>query len=105
MTTRGKRLKLEDIPVMNLGRYMLDKMKNFKDQEALVSTLYLFGMSYLSLVFAWGNSIDPDQTPQNAASDQGLNCLSGIVQEPVSGSFVPWSYKLCKVAGSPYACM
>ena len=24
---------------------------------------------------AWANSIDPDQTPQNAASDQGLHCL------------------------------
>ena len=25
---------------------------------------------------AWANSVDPDQTPQNAASDQGLHCLS-----------------------------
>ena len=25
---------------------------------------------------AWANSVDPDQTPQNAASDQGLRCLS-----------------------------
>ena len=24
---------------------------------------------------AWANSVDPDQTPQNAASDQGLHCL------------------------------
>ena len=24
------------------------------------------------------NSVDLDQTPQNAASDQGLHCLSGI---------------------------
>ena len=24
---------------------------------------------------AWPNSVDPDQTPQNAASDQGLHCL------------------------------
>ena len=24
---------------------------------------------------AWANSGDPDQTPQNAASDQGLNCF------------------------------
>ena len=23
----------------------------------------------------WTNSVDPDQTPQNAASDQGLHCL------------------------------
>ena len=26
------------------------------------------------------NSVDPDQTPQNAASVQGLNCLSLIQQ-------------------------
>ena len=26
------------------------------------------------------NSVDPDQTPQNAASDQGLHCLSFIQQ-------------------------
>ena len=24
---------------------------------------------------AWANSLNPDQTPQSAASDQGLNCL------------------------------
>ena len=24
---------------------------------------------------AWSNSVDPDQTPQNAASDLGLHCL------------------------------
>ena len=24
---------------------------------------------------AWANSVDQDQTPQNAASDQGLHCL------------------------------
>ena len=23
----------------------------------------------------WANSVDPDRTPQNAASDQGLHCL------------------------------
>ena len=26
----------------------------------------------------WANSVDPDQTPQNAASDQGLHCLTLI---------------------------
>ena len=31
--------------------------------------LYVFGQT------AWANSLDPDQTPQNAASDQGLHCL------------------------------
>ena len=28
----------------------------------------------------WANSLDPDQTPQNAASDLGLNCLTLIQQ-------------------------
>ena len=27
---------------------------------------------------AWANSVDPDQTPQNAASDQGLHCLPHV---------------------------
>ena len=29
---------------------------------------------------AYANSVDPDQTPQNAASDQGLHCLPPIQQ-------------------------
>ena len=29
---------------------------------------------------AWANSVDPDQTPQNAASDQGLHFLPFIQQ-------------------------
>ena len=29
---------------------------------------------------AWANSVDPDQTPQNAASDLGLPCLSLVQQ-------------------------
>ena len=28
--------------------------------------------------YAFANSVDPDQTPQNAASDQGLHCLPYI---------------------------
>ena len=28
----------------------------------------------------FANSVDPDQMPQNAASDQGLHCLSYIQQ-------------------------
>ena len=28
---------------------------------------------------AFVNSVDPDQTPQNAASDQGLHCLPYII--------------------------
>ena len=34
-------LKLEDIPVMNFGRYMIKHMKNYIEKEALVSTLLL----------------------------------------------------------------
>ena len=30
---------------------------------------------------AWTNSVDPDQTPQNAASDQGLHCLPLVQQQ------------------------
>ena len=29
---------------------------------------------------AWANSVDPDETPQNAASHQGLQCLPVIQQ-------------------------
>ena len=29
---------------------------------------------------AWANSVDPDQTPRSAASDQGLHCLPLIQQ-------------------------
>ena len=29
---------------------------------------------------AWANSVDPDQMPQNVASDQGLYCLPFIEQ-------------------------
>ena len=35
-------------------------------------------LTHISLVSLFGtkaNSADPDQTPQNAASDQGLHCL------------------------------
>ena len=31
--------------------------------------------SYVYSCWKMANSIDPDQTPQNAASDQGLHCL------------------------------
>ena len=29
---------------------------------------------------AWANSVDPDQMPQNVASDQGLYCLPLLKQ-------------------------
>ena len=33
--------------------------------------------SFICKIWTWilANSVDPDQTPQNAASDQGLHCL------------------------------
>ena len=30
-------LRLEDIPAMNFGKYLLDRMKRFRDQDAVVS--------------------------------------------------------------------
>ena len=39
-----------------------------------------YGAVKLSNQHAWANSLDPDQTPQNAASDQGLHCLPLIQQ-------------------------
>ena len=37
---------------------------------------------------AWANSVDPDETPQNAASHQGLHCFPLIQQflDKISGS-------------------
>ena len=41
---------------------------------------------------AWANSIDPDETPQNAASHLGLYCLPLIQQflDTTSGSELYW---------------
>ena len=36
MADSSKTLKLDDIPVMNFGRFMLDKMAPFKENEAMV---------------------------------------------------------------------
>ena len=38
------------------------------------------------------NSIDPDQTPQNAASDQGLHCLPVIQQFYKHSQAVNWTF-------------
>ena len=38
MSVKKGYLRLEDIPVMNYGKYMLDQMKAYKDQEAVVSS-------------------------------------------------------------------
>ena len=36
---------------------------------------------------AYANSVDPDQTPQNRASDQGLHCLtSSTILDTSTGS-------------------
>ena len=41
---------------------------------------------------AWANSLDPDETPQNAASHLGLHCLPLILQflDTTSGSELYW---------------
>ena len=41
---------------------------------------------------AWANSVDPDETPQNAASHLGLHCLQLIQQflDTTSGSELYW---------------
>ena len=41
---------------------------------------------------AWANSLDPDETPQNAASHLGLHCLPLIKQllDTTSGSELYW---------------
>ena len=38
------------------------------------------GIDPVTLRKVWANNIDPDQTPQNAASDQGRYCLPLIQQ-------------------------
>ena len=38
------------------------------------------------------NIVDPDQTPQNAASDQGLHCLPLIQQFYTHSQTVKWTY-------------
>ena len=42
MAAEKRSLRLEDIPVMNLGRYLLDKMKNFQDMYAVVRMSFRF---------------------------------------------------------------
>ena len=39
------------------------------------SLLHLESFNYCLIKGAFANGVDPDQTPQNAASDQGLHCL------------------------------
>ena len=47
------------------------------------STVFTISFFFFFFFFdgqTWANSVDPDQTPQNAASDQGLHCLTLIQQ-------------------------
>ena len=51
----------------------------------MFSVLFFFFFFYIFHVkpyflgkIAYAYSVDPDQTPQNAASDQGLHCLTLI---------------------------
>ena len=48
----------------------------------VIGVRYLMKLPYMSQIFGQRglDSVDPDQTPQNAASDQGLHCLSFIHQ-------------------------
>ena len=41
---------------------------------------------------ACANSVDPDQTPQNAASDQGLHCLPPTHQFYIHLQVIKWAY-------------
>ena len=54
---------------------IVDKRKKKKKRKCIYH-IY----SKYSNRWVWANSVDPDQTPQNAASDQGLHCLSPIRQ-------------------------
>ena len=42
MADSRKSLRLENIPVMNFGKFVIEKLKNFADAEALVSIKFLF---------------------------------------------------------------
>ena len=41
----------------------------------MLNKIILTDISLVSHFWDLGRSADPDQTPQNAASDQGLHCL------------------------------
>ena len=49
-----------------------------RKESSLHRYVYLLLLS--SWTYIWANSVDPDQMPQNAASDQGLHCLPLILQ-------------------------
>ena len=54
---------------------------------------------------AWANSIDPDETPQNAASHLGLHCLPLNQQylDTTSGSELYW-FKFYNIYGKELRC-
>ena len=43
--------------------------------------IYYLYLMYLGVTGSAANSVDPDRTPQNAASDQGLHCLPTPLSE------------------------
>ena len=51
---------------------------SFNKKQCQINKLY-FPLTHISLASIFGgtyaDSVDPDQTPQNAASDQGLHCF------------------------------
>ena len=51
---------------------------------------------------ALANSAEPDQTPRDAASDQGLHCLPLIQQFYAHSQAVKWTLK--KVYGKEQGC-
>ena len=54
---------------------------------------------------AWANNLDPDETPQNAASHLGLHCLPLIQQflDTTLGSELYW-FKLKNIYGKELRC-
>ena len=62
--------------------------------SAIGSYIHLTHISLASHFWTQANSADPDQTPQNATSDQGLHCL-------LTGISIRNRIKLKKYTGHP----
>ena len=66
-------------------------MKKISTNKISAYTQTIDRIPYLTMYsdrHAWANSVDPDETPQNAASHQGLHCLLIVQQflDTTSGS-------------------
>ena len=71
------------------GTFRVHKKKPQKPKKIQVSSNILYHIYRMYLEGqAWANSVDPDETPQNVASHQGLHCLPLIQQfiDTASGS-------------------